>query len=715
MNTLSVNQILFDVDSEKKFRILWIDENYILSYVIDIEDRLATPYIIRISELNEKIHHGEMVLRLEEMDIFIDRKPTQIDIEYRDKSWQIIKDIVKLEPDIYEKSKRKKLIDSEVILKKKVNSHNTVYKLLRKYWQRGKVKDSLYPNYYNSGHGGSPVTYKKKPGRSKNNGKGGIIIGEKEKNIFAKVVNKYYLTKEKQSLSHAYKMMIKEYYHQSTYYKDGNKQYIIEPVERKPTLRQFSYWFKKEYTGDSVIKAREGEHIYEKDYRQVLGSSAYDTFGPGSVYQVDATIANVYIISRLNRNWSIGRPVVYFVVDVFSRLITGMYIGIENVSWKAMSSALANAHMDKVEYCKKYGINITLDQWPACHSPTAIVGDRGELISKFADKLTNGLGIEIENLPPYRPDWKGIVEKLFDTSQEKIKPFLPGYVHSNYGERGSSDYRLDAAITIDEYTKILIYFVNYYNQNFYIKDYVRDSDMIEDEVEPIPIKLWEWGVRRKSGKLRSPKMKMVNFYLLPTGEATVTDKGIKYKRMLYNCETAMKQSWYSKARQRGTWKVSISFDPRNMDIVYLHTNDKELYEECNLLEHQEVYQGKTLEEIEQLIEHETNEYIDFQDVQLENEINLFSNIESIVEKALEDKKETFDATISKTKRVSNIKQYRNEELEERRKEESLVQPFPYTSEDEDKISKSEQPVKNENRVSILDLYKKKRQRNLDDE
>ena len=72
---------------------------------------------------------------------------------------------------------------------------------------------------------------------------------------------------------------------------------------------------------------------YEQENRPIMGSSTAEALGPGSIYQIDATVADVYLVSQFNRNWIIGRPVVYGVIDVFSRLVTGIYIGLEGPSW----------------------------------------------------------------------------------------------------------------------------------------------------------------------------------------------------------------------------------------------------------------------------------------------------------------------------------------------------------------------------------------------
>ena len=51
-----------------------------------------------------------------------------------------------------------------------------------------------------------------------------------------------------------------------------------------------------------------------------------ETFGPGSRYQIDATPADVYLLSSINTDKVIGRPVVYAVIDVYSRLVVGIYM-----------------------------------------------------------------------------------------------------------------------------------------------------------------------------------------------------------------------------------------------------------------------------------------------------------------------------------------------------------------------------------------------------
>jgi transposase InsO family protein len=72
--------------------------------------------------------------------------------------------------------------------------------------------------------------------------------------------------------------------------------------------------------------------------------------GPGSRYEIDATIADIYLVSNSNPESIVGRPTIYFVIDVFSRLVAGFYIGFESPSYLAAIQALNIAMTDKVKF-----------------------------------------------------------------------------------------------------------------------------------------------------------------------------------------------------------------------------------------------------------------------------------------------------------------------------------------------------------------------------
>ncbi|MFG3613496.1 Mu transposase C-terminal domain-containing protein [Rummeliibacillus stabekisii] len=710
MITLAVNELIKDLVNEKIYRLLWIDEVYDFSYVIDIEDSKGVPKMFKMKEIYEGIVLGTFIkLESPNTEKQLLHKMNEKGLAIRDKAWSIIKDIVKEEPLIYTREWRGEQIEKLVSMN--VCTKVTAYKYLRRYWQEGMTINSLLPNYNNSGARGKlREGGDKKRGRPRLSDTEGINVTEEIKAVFRKAIKKYYLSDKKNSFTHAYKMMIKEYFAGDIHFKDGKKYIKILDQNSIPTLAQFKYWYKKEFDINQIIINREGKKKFERDYRAILGSSTYESMGPGTRYQIDATIGNVYLISSYNSDWIIGRPIIYFVVDVFTHMITGLYIGLEGPSWAGMMMAIANATADKKEFCSKYGIEISNEWWPAAHLPEIIVGDRGELEGYNVNSLINGLNVSIENNPSFRPDWKGIVEKLFDTSQEKIKPFLPGYIQADFGERGTEDYRLGAKLTLEQYTKIIINFVLHYNRNFYMRNYSRSTDMIEAKVKPTPIELWKWGIQNRAGRLRKVNPDIVKFYLMPRDKATVTAKGIKFKGMLYSCETAIKESWFVLARKDGTWKVEISFDPRHINNIYLHTKNDSLFEVCSLLDHQERYQDKAIEEIEQLIKKEVQDFKKNEHHLLQEEINFFSNIESIVEESVRVTNQTQTKNIKKAQKTKSIKVNRRVEKSLLREQEAFQIGIGEKNKDTDVID-FESTGKNgveSNRPSIKELFNKRR-------
>lgn len=244
-------------------------------------------------------------------------------------------------------------------------------------------KNALLPDYINSGAKGKERNLSNnKVGRPKKADyygqiEEGINITDEVKRHFDIAINKYFRRTEKISLKETYTLMLRDFY-SDTYKKESTIEHRVWNKSRIPTYNQFYYWFKKteNIQKDSIF--RESEKEFNLKHRALLSNSKQETDGPGTRFQVHATIADIYLVSSLNRNRVIGRPIIYAIIDVFSRLITGIYGGLEGPSWVGAMMALHNMISDKMEYCKKYGIKIAEEQWPCKHLPEIIIADRGE-------------------------------------------------------------------------------------------------------------------------------------------------------------------------------------------------------------------------------------------------------------------------------------------------------------------------------------------------
>jgi len=233
--------------------------------------------------------------------------------------------------------------------------------------------------------------------------------------------------------------------------------------------------------------------------------------------------------------------------------------------------------------------------------------------------------------------------------------------------------------------------VLYHNNEHILKNYDRNIDMIAEEVDLIPREIWNWGIKNRSGRLRTFPEDIIKLNLMPSEKARVTEKGIKFNKCLYACERAIKEQWFENARNKGTWEIHVSYDPRNMNYLYIRNDTGRTFEECFLLASQERYKNKSLDEITYLFESEKL-YIKLNEGKvLQAKANLITEIEDIVNNAEKEAKDIKTGYESKASRLKNIKQNRREEKENIRGNEAFVLG-------ENKEQASEGKVININRV-----------------
>ncbi|MBI5922891.1 MAG: DDE-type integrase/transposase/recombinase [Betaproteobacteria bacterium] len=435
-----------------------------------------------------------------------------------------------------------------------------------------------------------------------------------------------------------------------------------------PSFSQFDYWMGCD--GDRLEIKRERLHprIYDKDLRGLLGTSTAEVWGPGARYQIDATIADVYLLSRISRRKIIGRPVLYVVIDVFSRMIVGIYVGLEGPSWVGAMMALANTAADKVAFCRAFGKDITPEMWPCHFLPAVFLGDRGEMEGRQIETLGYNFNVIVETAAAFRGDWKGIIEQRFRLLPAKFKPYVPGYIQSDYRTRGGTDYRLDAVLDIEQFTRIIIECVLYYNNHHEISRYDKDRDLAGDEILAVPSDLWEWGIANRSGRLRRYPEELVRFSLLPTAEATVTPNGIRLFGVYYTSARAVEERWFDRARQKGVWKVPVSYDPRDLNEIYLHDSMAAMtFQTCHMTERSRAYKEMSMWEIEQHQMLTKEASANHQPSQQLAVANLSSEIECVVADAV--KKAGEPPAVSAASRTKDIRQNRAAEKETNRQEE----------------------------------------------
>lgn len=296
---------------------------------------------------------------------------------------------------------------------------------------------------------------------------------------------------------------------------------------------------------------------------------------------MDATPADIYLVSRHDRSKVIGRPYIYLAVDTATQLIAGIYVGLE-CDESAVMLCLANAAQDKVEYCREYGIEIDPSQWPSLGLPHEIITDKGnEFFGSRMQELCQKYGVEIQSLPPFRPDGKGLVEKSFDLIQQRYKPLLrgKGVIEPDAQERWAVDYRSQSVLTLDEFVKIVIHCVIYINSGRILADAVTPAQKWLDS----------------GASLLNVPAEELQLMSLPRETAKLTRKGLRLNGLLYvpaDMDGLTLDKTYDAAYSRA-----------DLSCVYVRLDDCS-FKPCRLSPHQAQYSGLSQTEADMLKQEE---------------------------------------------------------------------------------------------------------------
>lgn len=561
-------------------RVIWVSPGREKLALMRLQD-VSWPEIVPYEHAEQMVTDGAWVHSPGQPPVYPPlASMTSSQLAKRDENWALLRHILEDNvPGVFRKKERAQLIRQVVAESESVGnrvSRRHVENLLRRALSGCMAKDSLRA-WENCGKSKRrPVEELDKLGRRPAPGHppGVNVDGETQK-LFAMALRRYWQTNRKLDLKGAYDVCMRTFFMDVVGDVLAKGGHVPKEKYRQlglPTYEQFRYWAPKVVDLAALGRRKLKARIYEQRNKANLGTSLNTTWGPGGRFQIDATVLDIYIRSRANSRVVIGRPVLYIVIDTFSRMICGIYLGLENPSWVAAMMAIANCCEDKVEFCRRHGVEITGDEWPSESIPAVILGDRGEMERQFADQMIDLANVSIENAAPYRGDWKGIVESCFRTLPAIFKPYVPGYIETDFKQRGARDYRADAVFDLDDLMKLFIHLVLHHNNEVEVSGYPRHQMMDEDDVPSVPRDLWNWGITKLSGIPRQPDQERFRFGLMPQAKAKVTDAGIVFEGRYYTCPTAERRGWFSKARRTGSYPVSISYDKRRTAEIMVHVS-----------------------------------------------------------------------------------------------------------------------------------------------
>jgi len=265
---------------------------------------------------------------------------------------------------------------------------------------------------------------------------------------------------------------------------------------------------------------------------------------------MDSTVADSYLRSTCNPHWLLGRPIVYWIIDVWSTAIVGVHVCFLPPSWDAAKVALFSSvyRGDGIENVYGFTIRIDLDPYPTLCA--LLRCDRGEYLSAAALRAAANLGFAIEYNPSYRPDLKGLVEVFNRIQKDEAYGLIPGAFDKR---REDIANRPNAKISVYTPVHFLRYLTSFANMKNLTRDcaHICPAELIADGLPPTPAGMWKWGHTAGIGYRTEKKEETIIQNLLPTTPLTITASGLMQGDLQYVSSEMDISKWSALARLSG--------------------------------------------------------------------------------------------------------------------------------------------------------------------
>jgi putative transposase len=407
----------------------------------------------------------------------------------------------------------------------KNNLHlSTIYRWIAQY-KENTLLSSLLPKHLSKG------------------GKGTLRTNEETELIIQKSINDLYLSQQKFSARKVYFDIVRR----------CKNARITPPSENTVRNRIAQIEEKKK------IKYRESAILADRKYRNTDGMFPEGKY-PLDFIQIDHTPMDIDIVDEVYRR-PIGRPYLTLAIDVYSRMITGFYISLDEPSYFSVSQCISQSILTKEKYLREIGIE---GEWYIYGIPRALGMDNAqEFRSKNLQRVCEEYGITISWRPVARPQFGGHIERMIGTAMNEIHT-LPGTKFSNIQKRGEYNSEKKSIFTLKELEK---WFANYIINQYH--------KQIHSGIRMTPEKKYELGIfgdDENPGRGLPEKISNEDYFkisLLPTVERTIQQFGVKIDNIVYYSDILRR--WIkAKDEDNNAKKFIFKRDPRDISVIWFY-------------------------------------------------------------------------------------------------------------------------------------------------
>lgn len=384
-------------------------------------------------------------------------------------------------------------------------------------------------------------------------GKKGSRLDPKVDNVMTEVLEDLYLNKQRYSFKRIYNKIYTSCKHQN----------LIPPHENTVRNRIESLDPKR------VVKKREGYKEARKQFDNFEGEFPEGNY-PLEFIQIDHTPLDIRVVDNIYRK-PIGRPYLTLAIDVYSRMIAGIYVSLQAPGYYNVSQCLYNVFTQKEKILHQYNID---GDWNIFGIPRIIGVDNGaDLVSSDMQRVCDEYEITLMKRPVARPQFGAHVERVLGIINQEVHN-LAGTTFSNIIEKGTYKSDKEAMYTLDELKEWLIHYI----VNIYHKKYHSGIEMTPEQKYMQGL----MGDDENAGIGYLPSMidniEDVKISLLPTEYRTVQKDGITLDGIGYYSDVL--RHWIGKTdSEKSKIKHKIKRDPLNIQKIYFYDTElKEYFE-----------------------------------------------------------------------------------------------------------------------------------------
>ena len=317
----------------------------------------------------------------------------------------------------------------------------------------------------------------------------------------------------------------------------------------------------------TLLNTRRSRRKYVQDNLTPRPGLFTDAQWPLQVVMADHSWVDLDIVDDHER-LSIGRPTITFIIDAYSRVITGFYISLEKPSATVVGLCIAMSVAPKERYLQDLGAK---GRWPIWGKPTTLHVDNGkEFHSKALAMACEKHHIHINYRPVRVPHYGGYIERLFRTASQKAHG-LPGNRDSNVSKLGEYNSAKHAALTLREFERWTAEWVTWYNQT------------VHTTIKVSPLERWTEGIySAKDGfgigqfpRLTEEGQQEFFIDFLPAFERTIQKTGVQIDDIEYYGDAL--RPYINSASRTSSRKFFLRRDPRDISSIYFYSPREKVY------------------------------------------------------------------------------------------------------------------------------------------